>query len=151
LFLEIKPTSMDEEFISAQIASDLFSIHADRMDAYKKMLHKTGGVELDMKAIIERILEESLKYKQQLEKKINPRTTIKGEIYKEWQTMTKPLAESDKKTILATLADDELIMMNTYSMALSLVNEADMIRLLESQQQELKKLHAHIRQYHDAQ
>jgi len=104
-----------------------------------------------MKAIIEKILEESLKYKQQLERKIKPGTPIKGEIYKEWQAMTKPLAESDKKTILATLADDELIMMNTYSMALSQVNEAVMIRLLESQQQELKKLHAHIRQYHDAQ
>ena len=66
-----------------------------------------------------------------------------------WVTTAK--SETDKKTILATLADDELIMMNTYSLALSLVTEPEMIKLLESQQQELKKLHPHIRQYHHAQ
>ena len=131
---------MDDNVQSAQIARDLFSIHENRIDTYKQLLYESPGMELDMKTIIERMIEQSVKDREQLRKKMKPEVDAAGEIYKSWQMMINPVTDADKKTVLATLADDELIMMNTYSLALSLVTEGEIIKLLESQQQELKKL-----------
>ena len=137
--------------MSAQVARDLFHILENRIDAYKELIRDSGDMELDLKAIIERMMEQSMKAREQLQKRMKQEVNDAGEIYKSWQVMLNPVAKTGKKAVLATLADDELIMMNTYSMALSLVTETDMINLLQAQQQELKKLHAHIRQYHNAQ
>ncbi len=142
---------MKDKVLSAQIARDLFHIHENRIDTYKQLLQEYTDLELDMKAIIERMIEQSTKDREQLQKKTNPEFNAAGEIYKSWQMMINPVTPGDKKTVLATLADDELIMMNTYSLALSMLTEPGIIKLLESQQQELNKLHAHIRQYHNAQ
>jgi hypothetical protein len=141
---------MNEHNLAAQIARDLFFIHENRVDAYKQLLRDSVDMELDLKAIIERMIEQGVKDREELEKKMDSQAAA-GEIYKSWQVMINPVTEADKKTVLATLADDELIMMNTYSMALSLITEKEMIQILEKQRQELKKLHAHIRQYHNAQ
>ena len=142
---------MNDHLLSAQVARDLFHIHENRIDAYRQLLYEFRDMELDIKTIIERMIEQSIIDREQLRNKMVAEKDTPGEIYKSWQVMINPVTATDKKTVLGTLADDELIMMNTYSLALSLVAEADLIELLESQQQELKKLHSHIRQYHDAQ
>lgn len=143
---------MDNQQLATRIAGDLFRIHGDRIDFYKQLLRESKNLELDMKAILERIIEESIKYRQELEEKAgNMDGVIAGKIYNLWLSSKKPFSETDKKTILATCADDELATMNTYSMALSVLQEGDIKTLLETQQQSLRKLHSHIRRYHSAQ
>ncbi len=134
-----------------QVLGDLYRIHAERIAIYMNILQKSDGMDLDLKSVIERIIEESIKLRKQLEKMIEPEAITNGEIYKSWNKTAKPMIGTDKKTVLKILADDELLMSNTYSMALSKVNEPDLENLLETQQQALKNLHAHIRQYHNAQ
>jgi hypothetical protein len=90
-------------------------------------------------------------YKKQLKEKMKTRIDEPGEIYQAWEKMKGSWNETDKKSILAICAHDELVITNTYSLALSLIDEPEIKNLLEFQQQGLKQLHAHIQQYHDAQ
>jgi hypothetical protein len=142
---------MNDLQLSAQVARDLYYIHENRIDAYRELLRDTAEVGLDLKGVIARMIEQSASDRLELKKRMKDEVDTPGEIYKSWQVMINPVTNSDKKTILNTLADDELIMMNTYSLALSSVTDKDMIALLQSQLQELKKLHAHLREFHDAQ
>src|SRR6478752_215200 len=103
---------MNEQLLSAQVARDLFYIHENRIDAYKELL---SVLETDpgMNNIIERMIEQGIKDREQLLKRMKPGVDSPGETYKAWQMMINPVTEGDKKTVLATLAEDELIMMNT--------------------------------------
>jgi hypothetical protein len=74
-----------------------------------------------------------------------------GSIYKLWLSEKTPVADKNKKMILATCATDELITNNTYSVAISMVTDEKLRQLLEEHQQGLKSLHADIRQYYHAQ
>ena len=142
---------MDEHLLSAGAASDLVRIHKDRIDIYLQLLRASNDIELDVKAIVERMIEESMAYKQQLKNAIPAMTKEPGEIYKSWDDTKRSLRHTDKKTIIAICANDELVITNTYSLALALVTEPVIKKLLTDQQQGLKKLYAHIQHYHDAQ
>jgi hypothetical protein len=142
---------MENTISAQQIASDLIRMHEKRINTYKRILHESVDMELDMKSILERIIDESITYMQQLEDKANPDTMIKGEVYSSWKEMQMPVINGDKKDILDACANDELVAINTYSVALSMVQDEGLVKLLEQQQRGLKKLHAHIRQFHDAQ
>jgi len=142
---------MDENMTSSEIVSDLVRIHQDRIDEYRQILHESSSIELDIKTIFERIIEESTRYSQQLQEKIHPGSGEPGKIYKLWLSEKTPVADAGKKIILATCAADELVTNNTYSMAISMITDEKIRRLLEDHQQGLKNLHAHIRQYYHAQ
>jgi hypothetical protein len=142
---------MDEHLLSARVASDLVRIHKERIDIYMQLLHASNDIELDVKTIVERMIEESMEYKQQLRNAIHAMAKEPGEIYKSWEDTKRSLPHADKKTILAICANDELVITNTYSLALSLVTDAAIKKLLTDQQQGLKKLYVHIQHYHDAQ
>jgi hypothetical protein len=141
---------MEENITSSEIVGDLVRIHEDRIGEYRQLLHESG-ITLDIKAIFERIIEESLRYSQQLKETINSSINGQGRIYKLWLSEKAPVVDKNKKMILATCADDELITNNTYSVAISMVNDEQIRQLLEEHQQGLKNLHAHIRQYYHAQ
>jgi rubrerythrin len=142
---------MKDTISAQQIAGDLVRMHEKRINTYKQILHESGDMELDIKSIFERIIDESITCVQQLQNKAHPDTTKKGEVYSSWKEMQKPVLNGDKKEILEVCANDELVTINTYSVALSMLADHDIVKLLQQQQQELKKLHAHIRKFHDAQ
>jgi hypothetical protein len=134
-----------------QIAGDLVRMHEKRSDAYKQILHASGNMRLDMKSIFERIIEESNACIQQLKDKMDADATTKGEVYSSWKKMQTPRLSDDRRNILETCASDELMAINTYSIALSILADHDSAQLLEEQQRCLKKLYAHIRKFRAAQ
>lgn len=134
-----------------QIAGDLVHIHEKRINRYKQILHEYADMELDMKSIFERIIDAGMTYVQQLKDKVHPDTSAEGEVYTSWKKMKTPLVDGDRKEILEACANDELVVINTYSVALSMLADHDIVKLLEEQQRGLKKLYAHILQFHDAQ
>ena len=136
---------------SAEIVSDLIRIHADRRDIYKQILKDSDKEDLDMKAIFERIVEESIAYGKQLQEKIRPETSDPGKIYTLWLNEKPPVPEGSKKSILATCAADELVTNNTYSISIAMVTDEKTRTLLEEHQQGLKKQYSHLRQYYHAQ
>ncbi|HKZ67602.1 MAG TPA: hypothetical protein VJ111_14650 [Chitinophagaceae bacterium] len=143
---------MDSHLSPAEIVDDLRRIHSDRIGIYTDALRNGKEMELDIKSIFERIMEESIKYQQQLNEKVSEEKNDNGKIYKAWADIkTKPVITGDKKTILMNCMDGELAVLNAYSMALSFVHDKDIKELLQDQQQKLQQMHAHIRQYYNAQ
>ena len=142
---------MTKKGTSSEVVADLVRIHEDRIEEYRQLVHETNNTGLDIKVIFERIIEESKKYSQQLKEKADGRSEEPGEIYRLWLAEKAPVADADKKILLAACAADELITNNTYSMAISMVTDEKIRQLLEEHQQGLKNLHSHIRQYYHAQ
>jgi rubrerythrin len=143
---------MDSYLSSAEIVWDLLRIHSERIRIYTHALQNGKETELDIKSIFERIIEESIKCRQQLNEKISEKNNEKGKIYKAWADIkTKPVIDGNKKAILANCMDGELAVLNAYSMALSFVDDKDIKELLQDQQQKLQQMHAHISQYYNAQ
>ena len=145
---------MESNVVSfTEITQDLFGIHTERIKLYTQALQDDKETELDIRSIFERIIEQSIKCRQQLNKTFDKRTDNKGDVYKAWAEVKikAPAIEGSKKTIAATCLEDDLAVLNAYSLALSFVTDKEIQDLLLSQQQELQQLHAHIRQYHDAQ
>ena len=148
-----KSIFMDTHISSAEIVHDLLHIHNDRIKIYTRVLQSGKEMELDIKSIFERMIEESIKYRQQLNGKIREEINDDGKIYKAWADVKtkQTFTNSNKKTILEACMNDQLTLLNAYSMALSFAPGKDVKELLSDQQKGLQQLHAHIRQYHDAQ
>ena|SRR5688500_17148717 len=153
---------MDTHISSAEIVHDLLHIHNDRIKSYTRVLQSGKEMELDIRSIFERMIEESIKYRQQLNGKIRDEVNDdarpddrvgRGKIYKAWADVKteQTFTNSNKKTILEACMNDQLALLNAYSMALSFAPGKDVKELLLDQQEGLQQLHAHIRQYHDAQ
>lgn len=141
---------MDENVTAFEVVNDLVKIHEERIEEYRQLLHEPD-ISLDVKTIFERIIEESLNFSRQLQEKIPSPAGSQGTIYKLWQSEKAPVADSNKKMILATCAADELVTNNTYSIAISMITDEKIRKMLEEHQQGLKNLHAHIRQFYHAQ
>jgi hypothetical protein len=110
---------MDTYISSAEIVQDLLHIHNDRIKIYTRALQSSKEMELDIKSILERMIEESIKYRQQLNGKIREEVNDDGKIYKAWDVKAKhSFTNSNKKTILEACMNDELELLNAYSMAL---------------------------------
>ena len=145
---------MDTNISSAKIVQDLLHIHNDRIKIYSQALQSSKGMDLDIRSILERIIEESTKFRQQLNGKILEEVKDDGQIYKAWAGVkAKPLGVTgvSRKKILENCINDELAVLNAYSMALSSAKGNDVKEFLTDQQQHLRQLHAHISKYHDAQ
>jgi hypothetical protein len=144
---------MDTHISSAEVVPDLLHIHNDRIKSYTRVLQSGKEMELDIRSIFERMIEESIKYGQQLNGKIREEVNDDGKIYKAWADVKtkQTFTNSNKKTILETCMNDQLALLNAYSMALSFAPGKDVKELLLDQQKGLHQLHTHIRQYHDAQ
>ncbi|MEP7377074.1 MAG: hypothetical protein ABI675_26980 [Chitinophagaceae bacterium] len=141
---------MTAKLTSSEIVSDLVRIHEDRIEEYRQLLHESN-IALDIRAIFERIIEESTRYSQQLKEKVDIGSGHSGKIYQLWMAEKVSVTDAGKKVILATCAADELITNNTYSMAISMITDEKIRKLLEDHQQGLKNLHSHIRKYYHAQ
>jgi hypothetical protein len=133
-----------------EIAADLMHIHEERTRVYQQALRGTGKLPLDIKSIYERIIEESRKYAKQLYKKIGRDIQFYSNLYQSWQGVK--ITEGERKEVLAGVLDDQLAVLNIYSMALrSADGDPEITDVLVIQQEGEKKLYDHIRQYHDAQ
>ena len=144
---------MNSQAPSAGVVHDLLRIHNERINAYTHASHNSSNMELDIKFIFDRIIEESMKYQEQLKEKEMSKegNHTDGKIYKAWTGIKTPVTAGNRKTILANCLDDELKLLNVYSTALSFALDKDVKDLLVAQQQGIKLLQAHIKQYHDAQ
>ncbi|HKO79740.1 MAG TPA: hypothetical protein VJU78_05055 [Chitinophagaceae bacterium] len=138
----------------AEIVQDLLHIHKDRIRMYTRALQNEKEPELDVRSIVERIIEESIKCQQQLNGMIrDEETNDDGKVYKAWADgKTKQIfSYAGRKAILEACLDDDLAVLNAYSMALSFAHDKNIKELLLAQQQRLQQLHAHIRKYYNAQ
>jgi hypothetical protein len=134
------------------VLSDMAHIHEDRVRIYKEILQNIKHLETDVKAIFERMAEESIRFGQQLTSSLGKRNGNEGIVYRAWPGVSVSANTRDKKTILAGCINDELALMNVYSFSLSFTTLDRNIREpLLFQKQEVEGLCDHIKQFHDAQ
>ena len=143
---------MNSKVSTNEVVYDLVHIHEDRINDYTQVLLHLKSAGLDIKSLFERILEESIEFVRQLKEKIRVANTGEGKIYKTWASRKKPIIPADQKSMAKICIDNELATFNAYSTALSLSSlELDIKELLQTQQEGVKKLHAHIQHYYHAQ
>jgi hypothetical protein len=143
---------MSDEESALAVLGDIARIHDERVRIYKEVLKNAKHVENDVRAILERMIEESIRHRQQLTMKLSNPNGKQGRVYKAWTGVRVSADTGDKKAILAACANDELALMNVYSLSLSFAAvEGDTRELLDSQKQGVNKLYIHIKQFHDAQ
>ena len=143
---------MGDEESASVVLSDMAHIHEDRIKLYKQVLQNNKRLEADVRAIFERIIEESIRYKQQLTSKLSKQNSNEGAVYKAWTGVSVSADAGDKKAILTGCINDELALMNVYSLSLSFTTlDAEIRELLLVQKQGVKELYEHIKKFHDAQ
>ena len=130
-----------------KILNELLQININRIEYYKHLLNEAKDMELDVKAIFQRMIEESIKYKQELNEKINqlggtPETgaAASGNIYKKWADGKTAVISGYKKTILEACEYDEEAVQNAYRAALSsdATMDADVLEIIKKQLQNFK-------------
>ena len=150
---------MNKGELTAEALSRILQIHTDRINAYKKALSKSKRLELDLKVIFERMIEESMRFKNELNSKLNASNGVtlkdffsKAKSQNNW-IGTKAILTADRRNILTGCALDEEMVGDAYINALALDNQMDSSigQLLIAQLESSEVLRQNIKKYHSAQ
>src|SRR5687768_7269583 len=102
---------MGDENSASAVLGDMAHIHEDRIRIYKQVLQNNKDLEADVRAIFERMIEESIRYEQQLTLKFSTENRNEGKVYKAWTGVKVSANTGEKKAILAGCLNDELALM----------------------------------------
>lgn len=94
-------------------------LHEEIVRRYTQVLHESKHLEKVQKAIIERVIEQSMKCKQELPGKLNDKENNVSEKIADDQAELKVNTTGDTKTMLHNCMDSELALSNVYSDLLS--------------------------------
>lgn len=149
---------MNKGELTADVLNELLQIHTDRINAYKKALSKSKRLEVDLRNIFERIINESIRFKNDLNNRLNDskpaaqqRNIYPKKIYNNW-IGSKAIVSGDRKNILTGCELDEERVGDAYITALTLKNPLDsgIGQLLISQLESSEILRHQIRKFHAA-
>ena len=143
----------------------LISLHEVNIRNYKKILHEALNLKGDMKAIFERIVEESTKCRNELVHYKKELSYDKGIEKNEGKDVEIPKGVSDnpitsieddaagnRKTILSHCLDDILKVLNYYTSLQSMEMRDETLRsVLTDQFESVNKLYMHIAEFNSAQ
>lgn len=142
-----------------EVLNDLIEINNDRIRGYEKASEESENVDIDLKAIFNKMADESRKYKAELSQEVSrlggtPATdsTNRGKIYRVWMDVKATFTGNDRQAILESCEFGEDAAQKAYRDALASDAEidAETRQLITSQQSSLKTSHDLIKQYRDA-
>ncbi|MEO6669050.1 MAG: PA2169 family four-helix-bundle protein [Ferruginibacter sp.] len=143
----------------AEVLNDLVQINNDRITGYEKAAKEAENIDIDLKAIFNKMADESRKYKSELSNEItrlgatpSTDTTNMGKIYRVWMDVKATFTGNDRNAILSSCEYGEDAAQTAYKDALASDAEidADTRQLITSQQESLKTSHDLIKKYRDA-
>ena len=141
------------------ILNDLLQINNDRIAGYEKAINEAKDLDIELKAIFDAMIRQSLEYKEELAKVIEKNagivedgTTAAGKIYRVWMDIKATITENDNRSILELCEFGEYTVQRTYDAALSSASLTDeeTRKLIAEEQASLKKSHDVIKQQHHA-
>ena len=141
------------------ILNDLIKINNDRIAGYERAINESKDLDIDLKAIFERMIEESADHKLELIDEITKNggsveddTTTSGKIYRAWMDIKAAMTDSDRLSILASCEFGEDAAQRAYEAALASSDliDAGVRQLVAEQQAALKKSHDLIKQQRNA-
>ncbi len=137
-----------------EILNDLVKINNDRIAGYQKAIDESKGLDIDLKAMFEEMINQSRQYKGELVQVIENNegivendTTTTGKIYRAWMDIKSAMEETDRHAILESCEFGEDATQRAYDAALGAHQLSDEIvrAMVTGQQAALKKSHEMIK------
>jgi len=146
-----------EELIT--ILNDLIRINNDRILGYEKAIKETERIDIDLKNVFHRMIEESSQYKTELALEVRKRggdadlqdSTSSGKIYRAWMGLKASFTGKDRHAMLAACEYGEDAAQKAYQDALEsdATEDMEIRRMIVRQKSMLKESHDLIKQYRD--
>jgi uncharacterized protein (TIGR02284 family) len=143
---------------TVEVLNDLIEINNDRIAGYHRAIKETEGEDMDLKAIFNRMADESRQYIAELTQEVvklggqpETGTTNSGKIYRAWMDVKATFTGNDRKSILASCEFGEDAAQKAYDAALTTDEElpSDVRQLIANQKASLKTSHDVIKKYRD--
>jgi uncharacterized protein (TIGR02284 family) len=142
----------------AEILNDLIQINNDRIEGYEKAITETEDIDIDLKAMFNKMGNESRDNVRELKDAVEglgetpvDGTTISGKIYRTWMDVKTAFSTKERQSVLELCEYGEDAAQKAYNEALA--SDADMStairQLITSQQDSLRTSHNVIKKYRD--
>lgn len=143
---------------SLDVLNDLVKINNDRIEGYDRAISESKDLDVDMKAVFEKMKQQSQDNKTKLVEQIgrlggdtDDDTTLSGKIYRAWMDVKATFSGNDRKAVLESCEFGEDAAQRAYESALAEDDvDADIKNLIGEQQRSLKESHDLIKKYRDA-
>jgi len=155
-----KTNTMDINQNLTGVLNDLIQINNDRIEGYARASQEAGDKYIDLKAIFNRMADESRQYVAQLSNEIiklggDPvsGSTIKGKIYRAWMDVKATFTGSSRLALLESCEFGEDAAQKAYQEALvsDETLSIDIRQLIATQKELLKASHDTIKGFRDLQ
>lgn len=134
---------------SPEIRAVLHIIHTERVNTYRQRLQASHSLEGDIRALLDTMIEESNSFLASLAN--GDDLPQDSDLHRIWKGTKAPGDSNDKKTMAKTCAEDELTLINFYSLVLSsLQNDPVLEDLLQAHQRQLLLNYHHMEQFYHA-
>ena len=141
-----------------EVLNDLIRINHDRIEGYAKAGENARDIDVDLRAIFNRLGNESREYALQLAEEVVAQggepvagTTASGKIYRAWMDVKATFSGKDRKSVLAACEFGEDAAQRAYEEALAsdAAMPAGVRQLIATQKEALKTSHDLIKKYRD--
>jgi uncharacterized protein (TIGR02284 family) len=141
-----------------EVLNDLIQINNDRIRGYEKAASELSSADVDLKAIFNRMADESRTYTTELAAEVGRQggdastgTTASGKIYRAWMDVKATFTGKDRHAVLASCEFGEDAAQKAYDQALkSDANmPTDVRQLITNQKSALRTSHDTIKKYRD--
>jgi uncharacterized protein (TIGR02284 family) len=141
-----------------EVLNDLIRINNDRIEGYQRATDEAKDIDVDLKAVFNRMSDESRQYAAELTQEVvklggEPATgtTTSGKIYRVWMDVKATFSGKSRQAVLENCEFGEDAAQKAYNSALE--SDADMStdirQLITNQKSSLKTSHDVIKKYRD--
>lgn len=141
-----------------EVLNDLIRINNDRTTGYAKAADNARDIDVDLRAIFDKMGDESREYARELANEVaalggEPAsgTTASGKIYRAWMDVKATFTGKDRTSLLAACEFGEDAAQRAYQSALASDAEmpAEIRQLIATQKSALRTSHDLIKKYRD--
>ena len=141
-----------------EVLNDLIKINNDRIDGYERALSELEDIDVDLKAIFQKMANESRENVTELSREVavlggevETGTTNSGKIYRVWMDIKATFTGHNRTSVLESCEYGEDAAQEAYEDALSTDADlsVDIRQLITTQKAALKKSHDVIKKYRD--
>jgi len=149
---------MQQNKETIEVLNDLIRINNDRITGYQKAADESKDIDVDLRAVFNRMAEESRKYAIELTAQIGKLggepatgTTFSGKIYRAWMDVKATFSGKDRHAILESCEYGEDAAQKAYEAALAsdAALPTDIRQLITTQKASLRSSHDLIKKYRD--
>jgi uncharacterized protein (TIGR02284 family) len=153
-----KISIMERNSNLVDVLNDLIRINHDRTEGYAKAADNARDIDVDLRAIFNRMGDESREFARELTDEVirlggDPAkgTTASGKIYRAWMDVKATFTGKDRQSVLSACEFGEDAAQKAYQAALA--SDAEMVaevrQLIATQKSALKTSHDLIKKYRD--